>query len=140
MKVKIKLLRPQAKVPTYSRSGDAGLDLYSCEDYELQPGERYAFKLGFAIELPAGIVALAWDRGGMATNHGIHSLAGVIDSNYRGEYNLILFNTSQEPYSIKKGDKIAQLIIQKFEKVKFVKTDQLSDTDRGDKGWFSSGR
>lgn len=140
MKVKIKLLRPEAQVPTYSRAGDAGLDLYSCEDHVLQPGKRHAFKLGFAIELPAGTVALTWDRGGMATNHGIHSLAGVIDSSYRGEYNLILFNTSQEPYSIKKGDKIAQLIIQKFKKVQFVKTDQLSDTDRGDKGWFSSGR
>jgi len=140
MDVNIKLLRPEAKKPTYGRAGDAGLDLYSCEDYSLQPGERHSFGLGFAMEIEPGTVALIWDRSGMAAKKGIHSIAGVIDSNYRGEVNVVLLNISAEPYSVKTGDKIAQMLIQKFEPVKFIKTDNLNDSDRGDKAWFSSGR
>ncbi|MFA6098253.1 MAG: dUTP diphosphatase [Patescibacteria group bacterium] len=140
MQVKIKLLRPEAKLPVYSRAGDAGLDLYSCEDYILQAGERHKFGLGFILELPAGHVALIWDRGGMAANHGIHTLAGVVDSNYRGEVNAILLNTSAEPYVIKTGDRIAQLLIQEHNTVEFQEVDKLTDTERGEGAWFSSGR
>lgn len=140
MEAKIKLLHPEARVPVYGRAGDAGLDLFSCEDCTLAPGERHLFKLGFAIELPVGTVALFWDRSGMATNHGIHNLAGVIDSNYRGEVCCVLYNASSEPYTVKKGDKIAQMLVQKVEHVKFVEVDTLSDSERGDRGWFSSGR
>jgi dUTP pyrophosphatase len=140
MKVKISLLNPLAKLPAYGREGDAGLDLFSCEDCVLAPGERHLFKLGFALELPAGTVGLMWDRSGIATNHGIHALAGVIDSNYRGEVCCVLYNTSSEPYTIKKGDKIAQMIIQKFEQVDFEQVEKLSESARGDRGWFSSGR
>lgn len=140
MKIKIKLLRSEAKTPTYGRAGDAGLDLCCCEGYELKPGERHKFGLGFAMELPEGTVALIWDRGGMAANHGIHSIAGVIDSNYRGEVNVVLYNTSAEPYTIDARDKIAQMIIQRFEQVEFTESDTLSDTERGEQAWHSSGK
>jgi len=140
IKVKIKQLYSDIKLPEYARPGDAGMDLYSAEEIVLNPGERHLFKLGFAMEIPEGTVALVWDRGGMATNHGIHSIAGVIDSNFRGEVCCVLYNTSAEPYAIQKGDKIAQLLIQKVEKVQWVKVDELSESARGDKGWFSSGR
>lgn len=140
MEVKIKLLRPEAKIPSYGREGDAGLDLYCCEDYELQPGERRRFALGFAMELPKGTVALMWDRSGMAANHGIHSLAGVIDSNYRGEVNVVLYNTSKEPYTVSSGDKIAQMLIQRHETVQFKEVSELADSERGDRGWLSSGK
>lgn len=140
MNIKIKKIYPEAIIPAYGRQGDAGLDLFSCEDYLLAPGDRHLFKLGFAVELSPGTVGLMWDRSGMATNHGIHALAGVIDSNYRGEVCCVLYNTSGEPYTIKKGDKIAQMLIQRFEQVDFKQVEILPDSARGDKGWFSSGR
>lgn len=140
MEVRIKLLKPDAKIPAYGRQGDAGLDLVSCEDFTLEPGQRHLFKLGFAMEILEGTVALVWDRGGMATNHGIHSMAGVIDSNYRGEVSVVLLNTSDQAYQIKKGDKIAQMLIQKFTQADFEQVDELSDSERGTKGWFSSGK
>jgi len=140
MKVKIKLLYKDTKVPAYGRSGDAGLDLYSREKVVLQPGQRHSFKLGFALELPIDTVALMWDRSGMATKYGIHSMAGVIDSNYRGEVNVLLHNTSDQNYAIEVGDKIAQMLIQKYESAEFEVVDELQDSERGDKGWFSSGK
>jgi dUTP pyrophosphatase len=140
MEVKIKKINPDAVIPAYGRAGDAGLDLFSCEDCILAPGERHLFKLGFALELCPGTVGLMWDRSGMATNHGIHALAGVIDSNYRGEVCCVLYNTSRQPYTITKGDKIAQMLIQKFEQADFKQVDALSDSERGGNGWFSSGR
>lgn len=140
MEVNIKLLNPEAGLPSYGRAGDAGLDLRAGEDFILNPGERHVFKLGFAMELPPGSVGLMWDRSGMAAKFGIHTLAGVIDSNFRGEVCTVLYNTTKEPYTIKKGDKIAQMLIQKFEQVDFKQVDELSDTERGTKGWLSSGR
>lgn len=140
MKAKIKLLKPEVRIPSYGRVGDAGLDLYSLEDCTLAPGERHLFKLGFAMEIQDGYVGLMWDRSGMATNHGIHTLAGVIDSNYRGEVSCVLYNTSSDPYTVTKGDKIAQMLIQPVEHVDFQQVDKLSDSERGSKGWFSSGR
>ena len=140
MEVRIKILNPEAKIPVYGREGDAGLDLYSCEDFILEPKERHVFKLGFALELPGGTAALVWDRSGMAVKHGIHSLAGVIDCNYRGEVSITLYNTSDEAWQCKKGDRIAQMIIQRFEKVDLKKVDELSETERGENAYLSSGR
>ncbi len=140
MRVNIKLLKPQAKIPDYGRPGDAGLDLCACEDYTLQPGERHGFGMGFAMELPDGYVALVWDRGGMAAKYGIHTLAGVVDSNYRGEVTVILLNTTSEPYQIKAGDRIAQMVVQQHAAVAFTQVDELGDSERGSKAWLSSGK
>ncbi len=140
MKVKIKLLKPEAKVPTYGRDGDAGLDLYSCDDYKIAPGERHIFYLGFALELPPGMVGLIWDRSGMAAKFGIHSLAGVVDSNYRGELGVTLLNTADTAHQIRKGDRVAQLVIQRYEAAEFEIAETLSDSERGANHHLSSGR
>ncbi len=140
MRLKIKRLRREMIIPRYAHAGDAGLDLYSCEDYEIKPGERHVFGLGFALELPAGYVALVWDKSGLARKHGLTLLGGVIEAGYRGEYQLIMFNTSPHPYAVKKGDKIGQLLIQTIESVKIEDADTLSETERGTGGFGSTGR
>src|SRR3989339_522552 len=111
MRIKIKKLRPDAILPTYAHPGDVGLDLYSLEDYELRPGERKIFDLGFALEFPDGYAAIVKDKGSLPRNYGIHTMGGVYDAGYRGEYNAQLINLGQEPVKIAKGQKIAQLIL-----------------------------
>jgi len=106
MKVKIKLLSPDAILPSYAYPGDAGLDLFALKDEEILPGERKRVDFGLALEFPDGFVALTRDRGSLAKN-GIHNLGGVFDAGYRGEYNCTLVNLSQETCRIKKGDKVA---------------------------------
>ena len=140
VELKIKRLNEKAKLPSYSFKGEAGLDLYAIEDYLLKPGERRLFKLGFAMELPLGYVALIWDRSGLAKKHGIKTMGGVIDPTYRGEVGVILLNTSNEPFEIKEGDRIAQMLIQKVEYVDVVESDELSETERGAGGFGSTGR
>ena len=92
------------------------------------------------MEFPEGFVSLVWDRGGMAAKFGLHLLAGVIDSNFRGEVTAIMLNTSDEKYRIHKGDKIGQMIIQRYEQVELKQTDELSETERGEQAWLSSGK
>lgn len=140
MVIKIKKLSPDAKIPSKSREGDAAYDLSSGEDYLLKPGERHLFKLGFALEIKEGFVALIWDRSGTAANYGLHALAGVVDPNYRGEVGVVLLNTSSQEYQVKKGDRIAQLLIQKTEEVEFEEVAELAESTRGEQGWLSSGR
>lgn len=136
---KIQKLSPDALLPTKNNPTDAGIDIYSNESYTLAPGELYMFPTGIAVEFPEGYVALLWDRSGLGSK-GIHRLAGVIDSGYRGEWKVVLLNTTKEPFEIKKGDKIIQCIIQKFEPVEILEVDELSNSQRGEKGFGSSGR
>lgn len=139
MKVKIKKLRPEAIIPSYTHLGDAGLDLYSLEDYKLKPGEHKRFDLGFALEFPVGYVALTRDRGSLASR-GIHNVGGVFDSSYRGEYNCGLINLSDNPYQIKKGNRIAQLVIFPIAQAEFEEIDELSTTSRGESRFGSTGK
>lgn len=140
MEFKVHKLYDDTRLPEYAHPGDAGMNVFSREDYLLLPGQRHAFELGFAAELPEDYVALVWDRSGLAHQRGIHCLAGVIDAGYRGNYTVVLYNTSQEPYQIKKGDKIAQILIQPVERVTIVATDTLSQTARADGRYASTGR
>lgn len=139
MKVKIKKLRPDAIIPTYAYPGDAGLDLYSLEDYELKPGEKKRFNLGFTLEFPKGYVAKTFDRGSLGSQS-IHNVAGVFDCGYRGEYNCGLINLGKKPFQIKKGDRIAQLVIFPIAYAKLEETEELSQTSRGDSRFGSTGR
>jgi dUTP pyrophosphatase len=136
---KVKKLSPEAVVPTKENPGDAGIDVYANESHTLQPGERHTFGTGVSVEIPDGYVALFWDRSGLGSK-GIHRLAGVVDSGYRGEWKVVLLNTTDEPYEIKKGDKIVQCVLQKFEPVDIQEVEELSDTERGEAGFGSSGR
>lgn len=140
MRVKIQKLRKDVKLPSYAHPGDAGMDLFSLEDYTLQPGERHQFDLGFALEIPNGFVGLIWDKGSMANLFGIHTIAGVMDSGYRGEYMAILINLSDKTHEIKKGDKIVQLLIQPVERAEITEANELSDTSRGNGCLGSTGK
>lgn len=136
---KVKKLSPDAKLPTKDNPSDAGIDVYTNESYTLAPGERHLFSTGIAVEFPEGNVALLWDRSGLGSK-GIHRLAGVIDSGYRGEWKVALLNTTSEPYEIKAGDKIIQCVLQKFEAVEITEETELTETVRAEAGFGSSGR
>lgn len=140
MKIKVKKLNPEAILPSYAHEGDVGLDLYSLEDYELQPGERRIFFLGFSAEFPTGFAGIVKDKGGPPKNGGIHTMAGVYDAGYRGEYNVMLINLGSEPYKIAKGNKIAQLVIFPVEIAQLEQVDQLSNSSRGEGRFGSTGK
>ena len=135
----VKLLHPDAKAPAYAHPGDAGMDVFSSEDYTLQPGERHLFKLGFSAEFDPGYVCLVWDRSGLAAKQGLTNLAGVIDAGYRGEYGVVVLNTSAESVSIKKGDRIGQLLIQPIEQAQIEVVNELTETSRSTGGFGSTG-
>ena len=139
VKIKIKKLNPNAIIPKYSHVGDAGMDLFSVEDFILKPKHRVLIKTGLSIELPKGYVALVWDKSGIALK-GIKTMGGVIEHTYRGEYKIILVNLSSENYEIKKGQKIAQLLIQKIETAEVEEVNELSETIRGTGGFGSTGK
>jgi dUTP pyrophosphatase len=140
MKIKIKRMHSDAKIPSYAHVGDAGLDLYTIESLELKPGERKSIPLGIGIEIPSGYVGLIWDKSGLSHKYGIKHFGGVIDSTYRGEIHASVMNLSDKPFRFEKGHKIAQLLIQKVEHVDFDEVAQLSDSSRGDKGFGSTGK
>ena len=140
LQVKIKKLHPAFKKPDYGHPGDAGLDLYSLEDKELKPGERHNFMTGFALEFPFGYVAVVKDKSGLSVKNGLHTLGGVFDAGYRGEYNVTLVNLGSEAYQIKKGDKLAQLVILPCESAQFAEVEEMSDSSRGEGKFGSTGR
>lgn len=139
MKIRVKKLHPDAKVPAFAHPGDAGMDLYSVEDMVLAPGERGSVPTGIAIELPDGYVSLVWDKSGPSHKFGVKTLGGVLDSGYRGEYLIGLINLGQENFEIKKGQKIAQLLIQKVERPEIEEVAELGDTSRGAGAFGSTG-
>jgi dUTP pyrophosphatase len=136
---KVQKLSPNAILPTKNNQDDAGIDIYTNESHTLKPGETYMFSTGIAVEFSRGYVALLWDRSGLGSK-GIHRLAGVIDSGYRGEWKVILVNLTKKPYAIKQGDKVIQCVMQKFEPVQIKEVAKLSDTKRAAAGFGSSGR
>jgi dUTP pyrophosphatase len=140
MVIRIKKLHPDAKIPTRHNSTDAGLDFYALEESVIKPGERALISTGISMALPPGHVALVWDKSGIATKHGVTTLAGVIDEEYRGEYLILMHNLSLHDFDIGKHMKIAQVLIQKVEKPELVEVEDLEDTDRGSGGFGSSGR
>ena len=140
MQIKVKRLNPEAILPTYAYAGDAGLDLYSLEEYTLQPGERKTFPLGFALEFPFDYVAIVKDKGGLPKKVGLHTMGGVYDAGYRGEYNVNLINLDNKPHTIESGQKIAQLLIIPKISADLIEVDELSDSDRGEGCFGSSGK
>jgi len=128
-------------IPKYALDGDAGADLKANADYFLPAGFRELILTGVSIQLPKNMVALIHPRSGLALKHGITVLnaPGTIDSNYRGEIGVILYNTSNEHFVIKRGDRIAQLVFQEVVTADFIQVDELSDTERGTAGFGSTG-
>ncbi|HNZ55363.1 MAG TPA: dUTP diphosphatase [Candidatus Paceibacterota bacterium] len=140
MIIKIKKLNPEAKLPIYAHPGDAGMDFFALAETEIKPGEVVRVKTGIALELPVGYVGLIWDKSGLAANHGLKTMAGVLDAGYRGELQIVVTNLSKEIYSIKKHDKVAQMLIQRIESPELIEVDELSDTSRGEGGFGSTGK
>ncbi len=140
MQLKVKKLIEDAKLPTKGHPGDAGLDFYSVSDVVFPKGESRDVFSGVAVEIPEGFVGLVWDKSSIAFKKGLKTMGGVIDSGYRGEIIFHLFNTSNEDVEIKKGEKIAQLIIQKFEDCDIIESQELSDAVRNTQGFGSTGK
>ena len=139
----IKRLHEDARLPQFAHVTDAGADLYSIEDKVLQPGERALIGTGIALAIPEGYGAFVHPRSGLAVKHGISMVntPGTIDAGYRGELKIILINhDTKDPFTVAKGDRIAQLVIQKVEHPAFVEADELPTADRGEKGFGSTGR
>lgn len=134
----IKKLVPHATLPSRKHDDDAGFDITTVETLTLKPGERHAFSTGIAASFPSGYVALFRDRSSMAAN-GIHALGGVIDSNYRGEWKVVLINLGAEPYTVSAGDRIVQCLFRKIEPFTVREVTDLDTTDRGDGGFGSTG-
>ena len=143
MKIRIQRLNPAAQLPRYAHGPleDAGLDLCSVEEATLEPGVPRAVATGLAIELPSGFEAHVRPRSGLALKHAITvpNAPGTIDPGYRGEIKVILLNLGREPYTVHAGDRIAQMIVARYEAVEWVEA-ELADSSRGAGGFGSSGR
>lgn len=140
MIVNIKKLNDGAILPKYARDGDAALDLSSCEENVLRPGEKKIVKTGVSMAIPQGYVGLVWDRSSIAAKHSIHSMAGVIDSGYRGEIMVVMINLGKEDFRIEKGMRIAQMLIQPVSSAVLKEVEELDDTKRGKSGFGSTGK
>ena len=138
MELKVKRIHPDAKLPVFGHPGDAGLDLFSVADRELAPGEVFAVPTGVQVAVPPGHVGLVWDKSGISLQ-GVHRLAGVIDAGYRGEIQVVMINLGGTPFAIRKGMKIAQMLVQPVTSVTVVESDALDDTSRGEGGFGSTG-
>jgi len=138
MDMKVKRINPDAKLPAYGHPGDAGLDLFSCVDCVLDTGEIKAVQTGIKVAIPRGYVGLIWDKSGISLR-GVHRLAGVVDAGYRGEVQVVMVNLGREPYEIKKGMKIAQMLVQPVQEIRVVEADDLDSTKRGEGGFGSTG-
>lgn len=143
MKINIKKLNEKAIIPTYGSDCSAGADLYALTDEEIsvKPFETVFVRTGLAIEIPEGYAGLVYARSGLACKQGLApaNKVGVIDSDYRGELTVALYNQSSEEKKINYGDRIAQLVVTPFLKCVFTEADELSDTKRGEGGFGSTG-
>ena len=137
--VKVKKLSNNSTIPTRTNITDAGWDLYADEDMDLWPEETKLISTGIAMSLPKHFVGLIWDRSSVGVK-GVHRHAGVIDSNYRGEVKVCLHNTSGDLHKIKRGDRIAQLLIQEIPIFRLHEVEELDSTERGSGGFGSTGK
>lgn len=143
IEIKIVKLRSNAILPDYQTELSAGMDLHACidEPITIQPMERMLIPTGLAIELPSGYESQIRSRSGMVLKHGITMANGIgtIDADYRGEYGVMILNISDEPFSINPDMRIAQLVINKYEQVRWKQVESLSETERGTGGFGSTG-
>ena len=142
LQVLITRLDPSIPLPSYAKGGDAGADIVSRIDITLQPGERALVPTGISIALPDGYVALVHPRSGLAIKHGVTMVnaPGTVDAGYRGELQCIMINHDpKEPITFHKGDRIAQLVIQKVERAQFIEVENLPGSGRGTGGFGSTG-
>ena len=146
MTVRIRIARlPHGEglpLPTYATPGAAGMDVVAAEDFDLEPGQRHAVATGFRVAIPDGYEIQVRPRSGLAFKHGISvpNTPGTIDSDYRGEIKVLLINHGTESFAIRRGERIAQMMLAVCTVAEFDEVDELSDTDRGAGGFGSTGR
>jgi dUTP pyrophosphatase len=139
----VRRLDPDLPLPAYAHPGDAGADLRAATDVVLAPGGRATVGTGIAIAVPDGYAAFVHPRSGLASRHGITvvNAPGTVDAGYRGEVRVVLLNTDpSEPFTVRRGDRIAQLVVQPVTRVRFLDTAELPPTPRGEGGFGSTGR
>lgn len=140
MEIRVKKLDPKAILPKYTLPGDAGMDIFALERTTLAPGQILAVPTGIALELPKGYVSLIWDKSSIPLKYGLTTMGGVIEHTYRGEYRIIMYNTSDIPHTFERGDKVAQILIQSVVSAEIVEAERLTETTRGTGGFGSTGR
>ena len=139
MEIRVQKLDKYARLPSKANESDAGWDLYASDDGVIEPGSKELIGTDIALAIPEGYVGLIWDRSGMAAKKGIHRFAGVIDSGYRGEIKVCLWNSSDKYCVVNAGERIAQILFQQVPTFTLREVDSLDDSDRGIGGFGSSG-
>jgi dUTP pyrophosphatase len=142
VEILVSRLDDEVPLPSYAHPGDAGADLTTTVDVRLEPGERAMVPTGISVALPEGYVALVHPRSGLAARHGLSivNTPGTIDAGYRGEIKVMLINHDRTlPIELRRGDRIAQLVIQRFERARFIEVGELPDSVRGSGGYGSTG-
>jgi dUTP pyrophosphatase len=142
LSIPVTRLDPGLPLPSYAHPGDAGADLRTTVDVVLAPGERALVPTGIALALPEGYVGLVHPRSGLAARHGLSivNTPGTVDAGYRGEVKVLLVNLDpHEPVELRRGDRVAQLVVQRVEQAAFVEVDALPDSSRGTGGYGSTG-
>ncbi len=137
--LRIQKLHEDMTLPHYAHPGDAGIDLRSAMETIIEPGTHQVVKAGIKMAIPQGFVGLIWDKSGYAAKHGIHVLAGVVDSGYRGEIGVVMMNLGKDPFKITHDQKIAQMLIQPVASAKISEVEDLEDTSRSEGGFGSTG-
>jgi dUTP pyrophosphatase len=141
LRIAVRRIDATVPVPRYARDGDAGLDLHAAEPGALRPGERRIIRTGVALAIPGGFAGFVLPRSGLALRQGVTVLnaPGLIDAGYRGEIQVLLVNHGDAVFEVKRGDRIAQLVIQRIEAVELVEVEELPDSERGAGGFGSTG-
>jgi dUTP pyrophosphatase len=139
--IKVQKIKDTAIIPKYAHEGDAGVDLYSTEEYLIKPGERVLVSTGIKIAIPPGHEAQIRPKSGLALKHGLSivNTPGTIDSGYRGEVGIIIINLGKEEYKIETGKKVAQMVINQVEEATFEEVKELDETTRNQGGFGSTG-
>jgi len=140
VRLRLKKLHPEAKIPSYAYPSDAGMDLHTVEDFTIESGKRLSVPTGIALAVPSGHVGLIWDKSGVSHKRGIKTLGGVIDEEYRGEIFIGLVNVGDEPQKFSAGDKVAQIIIQPVSHPEIVEIEEFEQTTRGEGRFGSTGK
>jgi dUTP pyrophosphatase len=142
VRIAVRRLDKDLPIPSYARTGDAGLDLLAASDVSLAPGERSAIPTGIAVAIPDGYAGFVHARSGRALREGLGlaNAPGLIDAGYRGEIKVVVVNLDRDaPIHVKRGDKVAQLVVQPVEQVEFLEVDELPASHRGEGGFGSTG-
>jgi dUTP pyrophosphatase len=139
MNIQIQKLSEGAKIPSFAHNDDAAMDFFASEMVTIDQGKRAQVRTGIAVAIPEGFAGLIWDKSGLSHKAGLKVIGGVIDAGYRGEILIGIMNLSEDSYTFKVGDKIAQMLIQKIEHPEIVEVAMLGETTRGANGFGSTG-